>query len=174
MRLHEEVDEVPIHGVVVDRDLLVALRVGARRGGQFQAIEHALARQRVANVTRAPTRRPRGIRRAGQHREERIGTQGVMIIQILVAEREPIHPLRDQGRHRMLDPGRRAIIGEARGKPRHNPRRALHLAQQHGAPIRRQRAPIKTSHHVVPLRRVKMQGVGHTLCRHNGCLRDRQ
>ena len=60
VRLHKPVDEQAIHGVVIDRDLLVARRVRHGRAGQFQPIERALA-----GATR---REVRGVREDGHQR----------------------------------------------------------------------------------------------------------
>ena len=71
VRLHEELDEQPVHRLVIDRDPFVALRRVDGRRRQFQAIERTLAGERLANVSRSATRRSGGIRMPGQHREQR-------------------------------------------------------------------------------------------------------
>jgi len=51
--------------------------------------------------------------------------QLIVVDQILVAQRDPEYPLTDQARHRVLDQIGRAVIGEAPGKPRHQPDRPV-------------------------------------------------
>jgi hypothetical protein len=58
--LHEEIDEQPIDRVKIDGDLLVALRAIDRRRGQLQAIQRALAGQRLARIPRTAAVLPVG------------------------------------------------------------------------------------------------------------------
>ena len=75
-----------------DRDWIVADLVIARRSelAEFQPVQRRLAGNRRAVL--AP-----GLKLACQHRHHRIMTQLVVVIEILVAERDPKHPLADQG-----------------------------------------------------------------------------
>ncbi len=96
--------------------------------------------------------------------------QGVVIIQILVAQSQRVDALPHQGRDRMPDAREIAMILEARGELREDPRGALDLAQQHRAAVGRQRAPVKPPHDGPARDLLKVQCVRDTLCRHNGCL----
>ena len=83
-----------LHQQFVDRspdagDLLVAVR----RCAQFQPIQRALARQRLVQVALAR-----------QNPQQRIVPQLLMIVQILVAQRQAVDPLRHHLRHRVLAP----------------------------------------------------------------------
>jgi hypothetical protein len=58
-------------------------------------------------------------------------TQLVVIDQVLVAQRDPEHPLPDQPCHRVLDQFGRAVIAEAAGKPLDQADLPVSRAQQH-------------------------------------------
>jgi hypothetical protein len=165
MRVEEHVHEEPIHGVVIHRDLFVALRFGDRRPTQLQPIERALARERRRR--RRETVRPR------EHGEERIVAQRLVVVQIFVAQRQAVDALPHKRRDRMTDPRRIAIIAEACGELLQDACRALHFAQQHRAAVRGQRPPVEPRHHLAPPSLLKPQRVVRTLCRHNGRLRVR-
>ena len=74
-------------------DLVIARRL---RPAQLQPVERRLAGHRRAVLA------PR-LELARQHRHHRIVAQLVVVVEVLVAERDPEHPLADQRRHLMLD-----------------------------------------------------------------------
>jgi hypothetical protein len=160
VRLDERRHEQVIHRRMIHRDLLIALRRADRPRAQLQPIQRALARQRR-----------RQLLRFRQHREERIVPQLLVIVQVLVAQRQSIDPLPHQGRHRVRHTRWIAMILEAAREPVENPRHPVHLAQQHRAAIGRQRPAIKPRLHRAAAHRLKLQRPARTLCRHNGCLR---
>ena len=82
----------------LDRHRIVADLVIARRlqPAQLQPVERRLAGHRRAIL--APRRKL-----ARQHRHHRIVAQLVVVVEILIAERDPEHPLAHQRRHLMLD-----------------------------------------------------------------------
>ena len=97
-------------------DLLVAaLRVGPR-GRQFQAVQRALAGQRLAAIARSATLLAGRIALADQRRQERIVPQVVVVVEVFVAQGQGEHPLGDQFVDRVLDQLGIAVIVEAGGE----------------------------------------------------------
>jgi hypothetical protein len=62
--------------------------------------------------------------------------QPLVIVQILVAQRQAKYPLPDQRAHRVLDPIRGALIHNARRQPIHEPDRRIGTPQQQRPPGR--------------------------------------
>jgi hypothetical protein len=88
----------------------------------------------------------------------------VVVVQILIAQRQTVHPL---GQH-LLDavlgqPGR-AEIGEAAGQAPQEPHPAIHLPEQERAGIRGQRASVKTGQHRAAKMSCKLEAGLSTLC----------
>ena len=85
VRLQEQVDQQPLDGHPIVADLVIARR---RQLAQFHPIERRLAGHRRTILA------PR-LKLAGQHRHQRIMAQFVVVVQILIAQRDPKHPLAD-------------------------------------------------------------------------------
>jgi hypothetical protein len=81
-----------------------------RRATEFQPVERRFAGHRRAVLA------ARG-KLAGQHRQDRIVAQLVVIDQIPVAQRDPEDALADQSADRMLDQFRRQAVAEAPCEP---------------------------------------------------------
>ena len=113
------------------------------RPRQLQAVQRTLARQRRPAISRPLARGAHRIALLGQHRQQRIAPQFVVVVQILVAERHAVHPLRDQLAHRVLDVLRPPMVREACREPLHDPRAPFHLPQQQPAPVTGERAPVE-------------------------------
>ena len=135
---------------------MIAGRLGA---AQFQPIERRFAGQRR-------TIRPRCRQLAAQHRHHRVVAQLVVVDQILVAQRNPNHPLADQSRYRVLDQLRRAVVREAAGKPLDQPDRPVGGAEQHRPSIRGHPAAVKLGHHRAPFHACKAKQIRATLRPH--------
>ena len=131
-RLHEERVDVAMPG---DDLLVAALGVGPHRR-QFQAIERALARQRLASILAAATVLAGRIGLAHQHRQERIVAQGVVVVEVFVAQGQGEDPLGDQFVDGVLDQLGIAVVGEAGGESPENAGLGLHLPQQQAAGVR--------------------------------------
>ena len=123
MRLHEQVDQQVLDRRLVVADLVILRRL---RAAQLQTVERALARKRRAV-------RPLRLELAQQHRQQRIMPQMVVIVEILVAQRQAEHPLPTSVRTCVLDQLGIAVIREAAGKP----------IDQSDRPIRRRPAAIR-------------------------------
>ena len=96
--------------------------------GEFQTIERAGAGQGYASmrwIEPILAQRIELIAGAGQ---ERIEPQPVMIIEIFVAQRQPINPLGQQFLHRVIDKNLVANIVEALGQRLGQPQIGIHLA----------------------------------------------
>jgi hypothetical protein len=75
---------------------------GAPRLAKTAAIWDATLVRMVANCSSAAIRR-RCPCRADQHRHDRTATQFVVVVDVLIALRNPKRPLTHQGRNAMLD-----------------------------------------------------------------------
>src|ERR1019366_6999706 len=84
------------------RLLLLRTAVAVRRR-QLQAVERALAGQRLAAILRAPPSLSLHVVLVQRHSQHRIAPQLVMVIEIRIAQRQPEHALRDQIQQRMFD-----------------------------------------------------------------------
>ncbi len=127
MRLQEQIDEQ-----LSDRHRIVADPVITRRLelAQLQPIERRLARHRRAILAMCH-------KLAGQYCHQRIVAQLVVVVEILVAERDPEYPLANQRRNLVLDQILPPLVMEARAKPIHHSDRAIRCSQQQGSRIRR-------------------------------------
>jgi hypothetical protein len=67
---------------------------------------------------------------ARQYRHHRIVPQLVVVVEILVAERDPEYPLTDQGRDLVLDVFGTPLVVKARRKPIHHSDRQIGCSQQ--------------------------------------------
>ena len=86
MRLQEQIDHQPLDGDRIVTDLVIARRLQLAK---LQPVQRRLASHRRAVLT------PR-FELAGQNRHHRIMAQFVVIVEVLIAERDPEHPLADQ------------------------------------------------------------------------------
>ena len=158
MRLKEEVDQQAVDGAAVMADFVVA-RGSNRR--VLEPVERALAGKRGT----APAF---GLELTNERREHGIVAQLIVIDQILVAERDPEHPLRHHGLDGVLDQLGGPAITKAGGEPGHQANRPIGRAEQQCSGVRRNRAAIKPGHHLPPRDGCKTKPVTATLCRHRG------
>jgi hypothetical protein len=149
VRLQEQVDQKLLDGHRIVADLVVA------RGLQFaqlQPVQRRLAGNRRAILA------PR-CELAHQHRHHRIVAQFVVVIEILVAESDPEHPLADQGRNLVLDPFRTPLVVKARCKPIHHTDGSIRRAEQQPSGIRADRAAVKSRHHLASFNGCKSEQI---------------
>ena len=111
---------------------------------QLQAVERALAGQR-----RAPG--SLGLKLTQQRPEHRIVPQLLVIVEILVPQRHPKHPLPDQRPHRVFDQLRVALIDEAPSQPIDQPDRLIRAPQQQRSGVRAHRPSVEPRHHTATL-----------------------
>ena len=158
VRLEEESDEQALDRRRVMADPVVAAR---NQGRVLEPVERALAGERRAILAL-------GGELAGQRREHRVVPQLVVIDQVLVAERDPEHPLRHHRCDRMLDLGLVPTVVEAGREPGHQANRPISRAEQQRPGIRRDRAAIESRHHLAAFDHFITEQVAATLCRHRG------
>src|SRR3990172_8769852 len=128
-------------------------------GGELEPVQRALPRQRLFDRTLA-----------GQHRQQRVVAQLLVVVQVLIAQGQTVDALRQHLRKLMLDPLRLARIGEA---ARHAPQQsdlAIRLSQQQRAALGRQLCPPKLPDHLPRKMRFKWELRLATLCHRKGRL----
>jgi len=103
VRLQKQVAQQAVQRLGRAADLVVA---GAA-AGQFQPVQRALARQRLIQIALA-----------AEHRQQRIAAQLLVIVDIFIAQRQPVDALRQHLGKLVLDQQRRADIAEAVCQPR--------------------------------------------------------
>ncbi len=67
----------------------------------------------------------------------------VVVVEILIPQRQPEHTLRNQIQQRVLDLLRAAVVGEASGEAPHDPGPLFQLLQQQRSPVGGDVAPIE-------------------------------
>ena len=100
--------------------------------------------------------------------------QVIMVVEILVAERNPEHALADERRHLMLNQLRAAGIRKAGGKALDEADRPVRGAKQQRTGIRGHRPAIESRLHRTALNGCKTKQVCATLCSHRGAPRTRK
>ena len=158
MRLKKQVDEQPLDGGRIMTDLMIA---GRDRPRQLEPVERRLAGDRRAI-------RPLRLQLAGQDRHQGIVAQVVVVVEVLVAERQPEDPLANERRHAVLDQLGLAPVIEARREPLHQLDCPVGRAQQQRARVRRDRPAVERRHHRAAFDACKLQRTCATLCRHRG------
>jgi hypothetical protein len=112
--------------------------------------------------------RAMGLELARQQRHHRIVAQLVMVVQVLVAQRDAEYPLPYQRADLMLDQLRAPPIRKAGGKPIHQPERPIRRPQQQRARVAGQRPAVEPRDNAAPFYWCKSKQIRVTLCRHRG------
>jgi hypothetical protein len=94
--------------------------------------------------------------------------QLVVIVEVLVAKRNPKHPLANQRRHRMFHPILAPVIAKTRREPIHQTDRPVGRAQKQPARIRRYQPGIEGCIHNATFNDSKIKPFCATLRRHRG------
>ena len=97
--------------------------------------------------------------------------QLVVVVDILVTQGDPEHPLPNQRRNQMLDQFGAAMVDEALREAIHQPDYPIRRSQQQPASVRGDRPAIKVTNNAVPSYRCKLKQFCVTLCRHRGAPR---
>ena len=105
------------------------------------------------------------------NRHDRIVAQFVMVVEVLVAERDPVDPLPDQRRNPMLDVAWIATVHETRGKAIDQPNGTVRGSQQQRPGVRRDPPAIKSGDNNSSFDGCKLEQFRATLCRHRGAPR---
>jgi hypothetical protein len=83
--------------------------------------------------------------------------QFLVIIQIFIPQRQPVHPLRHQLLHPVLNALGLPVVPKAGRKLTDNPRPLLHFAQQQPAGVARDRSAVKSTPHFTLVQGMKFQ-----------------
>ena len=161
VRVQEQIDQQPLDGDRIVTDLVIARRL---QPAQFQPVQRRLAGNRRAVLAA-------GCQLARQHRHHRVVAQLVVVIEVLIAKRDPEHPLRQQGHDLMLDQMLSACVVEARGKPLRQLDRAIRRPKKQRPGIRRNRPAVERAHNFASFNRCKSEQIRATLCPHRGAPR---
>ena len=160
VRVEKQIDEQPLdrRGVVVD---LVIARSLARARRMLQPVQRALARQRRRLIAIA-------LELAQKHAQNRIAAQVVVVVEVLIAERQAEDALRDQGLERMNGEQRAAVVAKASGKPIREADRLVRLAQQQSPGVRRHQPAVEIGDDPPPAGPSKIHLARATLRQHRG------
>ena len=163
MRLQEQRHEQPLDGVRGMADLVVAAGCVAWPflGRMLQPIERALARHRRAGP-------PPRLQLASQNRHDGIVAQLIVVVEILVAQRQAEHALADQRRNRVLDLLGITRIAEAGRKAIDQTDRRVRRPEQQCTGIRRDQPAVERTHNPTSANGSEVERILATLCRHRG------
>ncbi len=126
MGLQEQIHEQAFDGLPVMADPVIACRLANRR--MLQPVQHRLAGERCA----VGPLRGQALRQKG---EDRIMTERVVIVHVLVPESNGGNPLSNQGAPAMNRAIAIAPINEAGGHPVEQPDGSIGMVQQHSARV---------------------------------------
>jgi hypothetical protein len=154
----EQVHQQALDCRAIVGDLVIARGRGAR---QFQPVQRRFARHRRAVP---PLRR----KLAGQQRHDRIAAQRVVVVQILIAQGQPEHPLAHQRRDLVFDQVLHPAVLETTGKARDQTDRPVGGPQKQRARIGRGDAAVESSRNFPLSKGCKTERFRVTLCRHRG------
>ena len=145
-------------------DLVIARR---RRGRAYsrrmlKPVQRRLARQRFAAIAIPFALLARQIALARKQRQQRIVPQLVVIVEVLVAQRQPVDALAHQLAHAVLAALGVAMIAEARRQPLQQLQPPVDLAQQDRSPVGADRAAVKPRRHSPPEMLAELELNGRT------------
>ena len=158
MRLQEQVDQQRLDHRPVVADLVIA---GRKRPAELEPVQRRLARHRRAILS------PR-FQLAGEDRHPRVMAELIVIVEVLIAERQSEHPLADQGLDLVLDQLLAAGVPKAGGKPIDDTDRPVGRAKQHRAGVRGDASAVESRRHRTPFDGYKFEQIRDTVCLHRG------
>src|SRR5207302_7653666 len=133
-------------GVEVADHLLVAAGGIGPDGGEFEAVERALAGQGLAAIPAADALLALGIFLADEDSEQRVVAELVMVVEVFVAEAQTEEALLEEFGQGVLDQLRVAVVGEAAGELLDEVELRFDLAEQQTARIGGDLPPVETGH----------------------------
>ena len=155
MRLQEQLHQKPVDRPGVGNNPLVAIGARRLRAPQLQPIERARPRQRMAPVAFADTAGPDHIRAPARQRQRRVRAHTVMVVQILVAQRQSHHPLRHHHLKIMLRATRIAVVVETPRQTTADVEQPIRFPKQQRTPVRGHPSPVKTTRYLAPSKTFK-------------------
>jgi hypothetical protein len=96
---------------------------------------------------------------AGQHCHQLIVAQLVVVVEILVPERDPEHSLPQQGHDLMLNQMLAPCVMKAFGKPLRQPDRMIRRPKKQRSRIRGDRPAVERRHHLAAFNRCKSEQI---------------
>jgi len=137
MRLQEQIDQQRLDRRPLMADLVVT---GGDLARQFEPVQRRFACRRRAIL--AP-----GFELARQDRHQRIVTKLVVIVEVLVAERDAEHALTDERGDRVFNEPWIPSVAETSREPSNHIQRPVRSAQKQAARVGRQRPTVEIGHH---------------------------
>ena len=167
VRLQEQLHQQPVQRLPVGHDLAVTPALLVRlRLPQLQPVQRARPGQGMPPIPRPSPLQTGRVRLARRQRQQRIRPQPVVVVQILVPQRQPVHPLRHQLLHAVFDPPALAPVCETRRDPARQIQPKVRLPQQKGSAVARQMPGVESRHHLATSEWMKWKLCRGTLCRH--------
>jgi hypothetical protein len=160
MRIEEEVDQQGLDRRLIVADLVIAR---GRKPRQLQPVQGRFARHRRAVLAS-------GFKLARQNRHHRVVTKVVVVVQVLVAERDGEHALPDERGDRVLDEPRVSGVAKTSRKPPNHLQASIRGPQKQAASVRGQGAAVERRHHWTAFDRSKQARFCATLCQHRAIL----
>ena len=142
MRVQKQPHEQLLDRRSIMADLVIARRLACPRR-MLQTVQGALARQKARRLAVA-------LELAEQHAQNRIAAKVIVVVEVLIAQRQAEDALRDQSPERMDGHQPITAVGEASRKPIRQPDRLVRLAQQQRSAVRRDHSAIEIRHHQAP------------------------
>jgi hypothetical protein len=104
-------------------------------GTQFQPVERRVTRQRLAGIARLQAILTQRIAFATKHGVQRIAPQVVMVVEVFIAQHQPLKALAEQFWHAMFDVAGIPMIDETVGQIAQDPAVAFPVTQQDATPV---------------------------------------
>src|SRR5690606_17130166 len=140
--VQKQLYEQPLDCGRVGQDLVIERK--PRPGKQLQAVQRALAGKRLAVLALR-------LELAKQHAKQRILAQLIVIVQILISQRQRKQPLAQQRAHRMLDQLWVASVNKTARQAIDQSNRIVRALEQQRSSLRGDPPAIKGSHHPATL-----------------------
>ena len=122
-----------------------------------------LARQRFALGALPRPALPRGVFFLDQHRQQGVFAKPVVIVQVFLSQCQPLHPLRYQLPHRVLNPFLLPMVAEAARKLRYDLRSLFHFPQQQPPRVAGDRSALKPAPHFALVQGMKFPEIPEIL-----------
>ena len=161
--LHEQLDQQIVQGLGTRHDPLVAVPRPLRLA-KLQPVQRTRAGQRRTPVPVPRAIRTGRVRPADQQRQHRVAPQRVVVVEILIAQRQRVHALRDQRAHIVFHARRVAVVLEAARQAPRQIDTPVHLAQQQATAVRTQVAAVVAARHQTPSEGLEIELCAATLC----------
>ena len=156
----------PVHRCRIGRDPLASVRRGPLGGARFQVVRRAGASQRIIPVAGSYSARTLQIRCAHQQRRHAVTAQLLVIVQIVVTERQRADALPRQRPNAVLHAIGVAVVAEPPRQTIQQTQTLVRLPQQHPTGVGGDPTAVESTDDMRRLREVKMKLLACTLCGH--------